>query len=415
MCPRINWFAPLPPAKSGIATDFNFAVIPKLSQLSDLTLWTAQAGWDAELGQFASINRFSPDDHKNPQFQSPAINVFNIGNNAEFHTEIFELSRRLPGIVILHELNLYDLFVGTYWRKNLNVPDMTEAMEISIGRLGRHTSAAYSEGPRPGRLQQCLPFTPAALSAAYGVITHSRGVFQKLALLNRHPITCLHLPLPEKQLPPREFRANSDSLRLVMFGHLGSNRCLDRILCAMASYHNLEKLQLDVFGELQEKKAFQSLVERLGLAGRVIFHGFVPEETVDHALASADLAINLRYPTMGESSASLLRTWQNGLPALVTPIGWYREQPTGAVGHVRPGHETADLHRHFDAFFNDPAHYRKMGERGQQHFREHHNPAIYAQNLVHFAEKAASYRTQAIAQRLLNDILPRLKRAEIPH
>ena len=59
-------------------------------------------------------------------------------------------------------------------------------------------------------------------------------------------------------------------------------------------------------------------VELLGLRERVTFHGYVSEAELEAALDDADLAVNLRYPTMGEASGSQLRIWDHALPSLVT-------------------------------------------------------------------------------------------------
>ena len=51
----------------------------------------------------------------------------------------------------------------------------------------------------------------------------------------------------------------------------------------------------------------------------VKIHGYVRD--LDERLAEADLAVNLRYPSMGEASAAQLRIWDHALPSLVTERG----------------------------------------------------------------------------------------------
>ena len=62
-------------------------------------------------------------------------------------------------------------------------------------------------------------------------------------------------------------------------------------------------------------------VEELRLQDIVTLHGFVPAEALEAALASAHLAINFRFPTMGEASVSQLQIWDHALPSLVTRVG----------------------------------------------------------------------------------------------
>ena len=51
---QINWFSPLPPARTGIA-DYTFGILPELSRRAEVTLWTDRTGWDPALEQYAAL------------------------------------------------------------------------------------------------------------------------------------------------------------------------------------------------------------------------------------------------------------------------------------------------------------------------------------------------------------------------
>ena len=108
---------------------------------------------------------------------------------------------------------------------------------------------------------------------------------------------------------------------------------------------------------------FAPRFKRLGLQGVVKLHGFVPAEELDAALAAAHLAVNLRNPTMGESSFSQLQIWDHALPTLVSQVAWYAKLPENAVAFVRPEHEVLDIQRHLNAFLADPDRFVEMGIR----------------------------------------------------
>lgn len=404
---RLNWFSPLPPTKSGIATDFTAPLAKELSALCELTLWTSQTDWDVECD--APVRRFSSQDHDLADFQPPAVNIYHLGNNP-FHQDIYKLSRRVPGVVVLHETNLLMFFSGLFRDAEEGVAEMIPLFESCGEHLGRHLANNYCRGHYQTRsLLQNYPMTLAALTGACGVVTHSRAAFSTVAAERRWPVQYLPLPYQGSTLPasgPKQ----SEHLHLIVFGHIGSNRCLEAIVDAMASYHTPDRLCLDVYGELAPDHPALEITTKSGIHGKnVRFHGFVTEEALDAALGSADLAINLRFPTMGEASISQLRIWHHALPSLVTPVGWYAGQPDDTVGWVRPYREREDLHRHFDAFFANPGKYHAMGQQGRAHYLRHHQPAAYAAAIVKFARLCAPYRRQAIADRLLNDILPGIK------
>ena len=48
-------------------------------------------------------------------------------------------------------------------------------------------------------------------------------------------------------------------------------------------------------------------------------------------MAACDVLVNLRYPTMGETSGSVIRALSLGKPVLVSDVGWFSELPDGVV------------------------------------------------------------------------------------
>ena len=55
--------------------------------------------------------------------------------------------------------------------------------------------------------------------------------------------------------------------------------------------------------------------ENLVSGNLVQLHGYTPEKELNKVLEKSHLAINLRYPTMGEASGSQLRIWYHALPS----------------------------------------------------------------------------------------------------
>ena len=48
-------------------------------------------------------------------------------------------------------------------------------------------------------------------------------------------------------------------------------------------------------------------------------------------MAACDVLVNLRSPTMGETSGSVIRGLSLGKPMLVSDVGWFSELPDGAA------------------------------------------------------------------------------------
>ena len=47
-------------------------------------------------------------------------------------------------------------------------------------------------------------------------------------------------------------------------------------------------------------------------------------------MAACDVLVNLRYPTMGETSGSVIRALSLGKPLVVSDVGWFSELPDDA-------------------------------------------------------------------------------------
>jgi glycosyltransferase involved in cell wall biosynthesis len=159
------------------------------------------------------------------------------------------------------------------------------------------------------------------------------------------------------------------------------------VLEALAGLPERDQFRLDLCGQLWDEDHIRTQIERLGLSSLVRLPGFLPESLVEQKLSTADLAINLRYPSMGEASGSQLQFWDYGLPTLVTRTGWYASLPEDAVAFVRPEHEVADIQTHLRAFLADPGAFRAMGERGRQSLINN-DPGRYVEAIARFASEA---------------------------
>jgi glycosyltransferase involved in cell wall biosynthesis len=78
-------------------------------------------------------------------------------------------------------------------------------------------------------------------------------------------------------------------------------------------------------------------LERLGLrAGQdVLVLGHVTDADFWGLLARSDICVSLRWPTLGETSASVVRALGLGRCVVVSDVGWYAELPDGVAARVR--------------------------------------------------------------------------------
>ncbi len=69
-------------------------------------------------------------------------------------------------------------------------------------------------------------------------------------------------------------------------------------------------------------------LQRLGLDGAGIEReGYVEEARLWQLMMAADVHVNLRSPTMGETSGTAIRALSLGKPLVVSDVGWFAELP----------------------------------------------------------------------------------------
>ncbi|HEU4870990.1 MAG TPA: glycosyltransferase [Pyrinomonadaceae bacterium] len=396
---KINWFCPLPPAKTSIADDYLAGILPSLGRQCELTLWTDQSDWNRELEKVASVRHFDPYAISWPELHKADVTFYNIGNNHLFHGSIWQVSRRHPGIVILHDLRVHQFFDSLYRAQWRDTTGYLAQMKRHYGDEGLRAATEFVSGAvNIDFMSEHYPLTPLALENCLAVLVHSQEAFEHIEAMKQWPVAFAALP---RTLPANSdegvFRANEPPYRLVMFGHMGRNRRLNAVLEALATMPERDAFQLEIFGDITDGRHLRGRIRKLGLGQMVQLHGYAPEDELNKALQTSHLAINLRYPTMGEASGSQLRIWYHALPSLVTDVGWYATLSRDTVAHVRHEHERDDIQSHLTAFLTNPEQFAQMGQRGLRTLREQHDPEKYVQTILDMAANAREFRVRKSA------------------
>jgi glycosyltransferase involved in cell wall biosynthesis len=389
---KINWFSALPPAQSGIA-HYAMQVVPVLARSHEVVLWTDQDQVAPEVHKIARVARYNPGTPPWREINNSSISVYHLGNHADFHAGIWRISTQQPGIVVLHDLCLQDFFFTVLVRQREDRAAYLDAMERWYGQEGRQSAEAFcSGGVSAEYMAQKFPLTREATRNALGVITHCGGALEELNETPACPLAALDFPFAATEEPRyRAWLAARNAMpppyRLVVFGYLNRNRRIGPLLEALAGLPEREQFRLELCGQLWDESHIRDRIEQLGLRSIVSLLGFLSHDQVEQKLGTAHLAINLRYPSMGEASLSQLQFWDYGLPTLITPTSWYASLPADAAAFVRPESEVADIQTHLRAFLADPGAFRDMGERGRRSLKNH-DPERYVAAMTRFAAEA---------------------------
>ncbi len=345
---RIAWFTPLG-RDSAIGT-FSRNVASELARSANVSLWVADEGelQPTEL----PVVRYADTPAKLDELETADIRVFNFGNYLPFHQAIYEVSRVHGGVAILHDRVLHHMF-ATYWLRDaangagyyvsrIRALYGREAGERAEAALGGRDAPAWELDEEVVR----QPLYEEAIVNAEGVITHSGAHAEEVRGSWLGPVEQLHLPCYEDVLrrgaaastaAPRE----DGRLRALVVGHINPNKRIDRIVDLLVADPELARMvHLDVVGA-DTFKAYADDIRRRAArhadSVSVTLHGSVPDDALERFLRDADIFVNLRYPPLESSSASLMEQLAHGRPTLVFDAGFFSEVPDDAVARVPAG------------------------------------------------------------------------------
>src|SRR5262249_4578521 len=127
------------------------------------------------------------------------------------------------------------------------------------------------------------------------------------------------------------------------------------------------RAKLILVGETHPEFPVTDIVRSLGLTRHVRLLGYTPIEDFTGYLGACDIILNLRYPTVGESSGTLLRSLGLGKAVLVSAVGSFQEFPDEICLKVPvDGGEEDALVEYLNLLVSRPDVASAMGRRARQ-------------------------------------------------
>jgi hypothetical protein len=125
-------------------------------------------------------------------------------------------------------------------------------------------------------------------------------------------------------------------------GFIGRTKRIDQVCRALGALKGEFKFRLIIVGEGEGD--LTGMIDEAGLTQLTIRTGFVSEREFTNYLGLTDIMVNLRCPSIGESSGALIRAMTLGKPCIVTNDGWFADLPDDAVIKIEIGeNEVCDL------------------------------------------------------------------------
>jgi glycosyltransferase involved in cell wall biosynthesis len=307
---RVAYYSPLPPSRSGIA-DYSTLLLPALRERVEVVV--------AERGKRAP---------------SADVALYHVGNDPDAHGWIVDALKERPGVVVLHEYVLHHLMAGITIGRG-DGRGYLDAMERDLGVAGRLLGLGVLDNLLPLLWEtqpERFPLSGVVLDHARGLIVHSTYVGER-ARDAGYAGRMWRVPHPAWPMGDVAAAGDVSGAPLIgCFGFLNMNKRIPELLQAFAAFRRERPgARLLLVGAAGERFDVQRRLERLGLTDGVERMDYVPEERMWSLMAACDVLVNLRYPTMGETSGSVIRALSLGKALVVSDVGWFSELPDDVV------------------------------------------------------------------------------------
>jgi len=353
----------MPPSRSGIA-DYSEALVAELRSLVDLEIFS---------------------DSKRP-YDPAAFDaaVYHLGNNPH-HDFVYDAAVANPGIVVMHEANLHHLIAHVTIRRN-NWDAYVGEAELNGGASARHR-AELARTLTVGPDYDGCKMIRRVLDCAKGIIVHSQFMVEEMRNAGyKGPIVVIPhgawVPAVDGAPFRKKLGLTAETPVVGTFGHLKPYK---RIKEALRAFRRVvqehPEARMILVGEPHPEVRLDSLppsVQVIGFAEIDEFVGY---------MAACNIVLNLRYPTLGESSGSLLRAMGLGKAVLVSDLGSFAEFPDETVLKVPVGGEEDEvLFEYLRLLVSRPDLAQALGKRAKQYVEETCNWSAVASSYVRFLE-----------------------------
>ena len=413
--PRIAFFSPFPPRKSGVS-DYSTLLIQELKQTYTIDLFH-DSSYVPELGltsdAFECINyRLFETVARAKDYRAV---VYQMGNS-HYHNFMYETLLAHPGVMTLHDFCLAGFYL--HYGHKLGLGRKLIQDELLAWYPGRadEIEAVMASTPNGDLAAECTRrgwyLNLRLLGTPSRVVVHSPWCVERVRATHpEHAARMAVIPhgMRSRQLSEGERAAIRDrfgipraALMIASFGFIHPDKMSTEALDAFLEVARADGSALFAFvGEDADGGVVRRHASALGLGDRVRFLGRRSIADFADLAAVTDLGVNLRRPpTNGETSGALLYLLASGVATIVTDVGTFSDYPDDVVRKV--GWESGGLdglRRAVLELAADPRARAVLGRAAREHVRVHHEWPHVAEMYVEVIERWYAERSAARERR----------------
>lgn len=396
---RVAMVTPMSP-KSAIA-DVMMQAVPDLATRWDLEVWCPSG--PAYLPCPVVFHSFREANADVLSALAAFDLVVYVLGDSPWHTRILPLAQRLPGLVVLHDASLTNLFRHAALETH-TLDELMSHVERVTGEGRAHILSTSLVSVDPDEwMQFCaeVPLTELALEGSLGAVVHSAWHARSIDGLTLGHVTVAPLPVPSTRLSLDSdgdlvaarliSELPDDAVLVVTVGSVNHNRRIDLLLEAIAGDEVLSRrVHLWAVGSStgEDARALAGLAQAFALEDRFAITGRVGSPSLQAILVRADIAAALRDPVLEGQSASTLTQMLSGTPVVVYNHAHYAELPDDATVKVDPHDALAGVRNALRLLVDDAAERTRRGQRARDYALTSRSGTAYAAALLDAGERA---------------------------
>jgi len=390
---KLAFISPLPPEHTGIA-DYSAELLPWLAKYYDIDVIIAQGEvsdpWVRANCPIRDINWF----RTNASYFDRVLYHF---GNSPFHIHMFNLLEKYPGTVVLHDFYLSNVLA--YLEKN-NIVQHIWVCELYFSHGYSAVRECYHAGDATGVIKK-YPVNMRVLQHAQGIIVHSEYSCKLAAdwygenFVDDWKVIPI-LRAPRAGLDRAQSRANlglkADDFIVCSFGLLDPYK-LNHLLLDAWLHSRLAKdnrCVLVFVGKNNGGEYGAQLLKTIrasGLRKNIYVTGRLDITAFRNYLSAADIAVQLRTHSRGETSAAVLDCMNYALPTIVNANGSLAELPADAVWMLPDVFEGSQLVEALEKLWQEKGKRDALGKRAQEVVRTKHAPQECAKQYAEAIEQ----------------------------
>jgi glycosyltransferase involved in cell wall biosynthesis len=310
--------------------------------------------------------------------------VVTVIGDSPFHVDTFLAARRMPSVVILHDVLIAHLVATAMPLRDLSreLVRWYGPRQAAIVMRSARTPRPFWDGPTP----LDAPLFESAIEFATGVVVHSNFAADVVCPRTIAPVRVVPLAYETPRSGSAPVKPIDDgSAVLLTLGHANPNKCHELVIEALAELAD-PTVRYVVAGLVTDRRrrSLEGLATSLGVGSRVDIVGHVSADRVSELLRSATVCMNLRMPALEGASASLVEQMAAGKCVVVFDHGCYADAPDDAVVKLPTNATPPVVAQAVRDLLDSSARRECLAERARRHVATVHSAKRYASQLLDF-------------------------------